>query len=116
MTKKKTTKNLDIAQQIAVAVRKTSAPTKDPVGMIEFDPENDFLIGEVPHHLRHLHNLMSDLGDKNHETIKDVFKTAKRAPMMHSLFYDALEQHFSVNYEKYNSIKICSGWRVAGYN
>jgi len=104
---------LDIAQRIAEALTRTSEPTMSACG--DFKPDEDTVIGEVPEHLRHLHNLLDEVGDEARAAERSFREAKKRHDAIHSIFFDALEQHVPSDGDKYYGIKLCASWQVVGY-
>jgi hypothetical protein len=106
------TKELDIAQRIAEALARTSEPTMSADG--DFKPDEDIVIGEVPEHLRHLHNLLVEVGHEGRAAERRFREAKKRHEAIHSVFFDALEQHVPSDGDEYSAIKICTNWKVVG--
>lgn len=103
----------DIAQRIADALQRTVAaqpmPGADPV------PEDETVIGEVPEHLRHLHNLLVDLGAEAKEAQRRSLEAQERQMLVQALFANALKQHLPRLDEHCDGFRLCEGWQVTGY-
>ena len=106
------TTQLDIFHKIAEAMARTGEPK--PTAVAEFCEDHDVLLGEVPMHLRHIHNLISEIGVKlkeqnppNHDEIDDFTKFM-------GLFFSTLATHVPVDPDIYRATKLCHGWKVAG--
>ncbi len=109
-TKKST---LDIAQRIAEAIARTTEPTMSSTAKL--NPETDTVLGTVPVHLRHLHNLLEAV-NKEARTAEEIFRSAQsRHGIVRAVFFDALETHVPVNGTEYTTVKLCEGWKVAAY-
>lgn len=101
---------LDIIQRIVEVTQRTSDPKLNDC--IAFEPETDTIIGEVPMHLRHVHNLLVDLINEVDDAMQQVYEAKKRLEAVRELYFDALEQQVpSGDYD----VKICSEWKVVGY-
>lgn len=103
---------LDIAQLIAEALARTDEPRMTAV--MEFNPETDTEIGEVPEHLRHLHNLLNELGDELRAAEEVSMKASKKCDVVRSVFFTALDQQVPSNGDNFNSTVLCNDWKVAG--
>jgi hypothetical protein len=82
------TKELDIAQRIAEYLARTSEPKASANGSKK---ENGEVIGSVPVHLRHLHNLFVELGDEAAAAEREFHTKKERMMMVRSIFFDALK-------------------------
>ncbi len=108
---KKTT--LDIAQRIAEAVNRKTVPTMTSTGKL--NPKTDTLIGSVPEHLRHLHNLLAAVG-KETRTAEEIFRNSQtRQHIVLAVFFEALETHVPYDSSKFSGVKLCEDWKVAAY-
>lgn len=107
------TKELDIAQRIVEAMQRSSEPRPSADG--QFKPDEDTLIGVVPEHLRHLHNLLEELENEVRDAERRFRETKKRHGALHAIFFDALEQHVPSNGGDYDGVKLCTNWQVVGY-
>tara|TARA_B100000745_G_C20008678_1_gene342639 strand:- start:182 stop:511 length:330 start_codon:yes stop_codon:yes gene_type:complete len=81
------TKELDIAQRIAEHLARTSEPKASASGSKKKGGE---VIGSVPVHLRHLHNLLDELGDEVVAAEREFLTKKERMMMVRSIFFDAL--------------------------
>ena len=105
-------KGLDIAQRIVEAMGRTSEPRMTADGQIKPD-EITAVIGEVPAHLRHLHNLLVELAEEAYEAELHSRRARERHSAVHSIFFDALEQH--VPSGDHDGVKLFPDWQVVGY-
>lgn len=70
----------DIAQRIAAAMARPEANIYDSIGEDNpYDPVKHTLIGEVPMHLRGLHNLLEELGEEVTAIKRRRMEVAKKA-------------------------------------
>ena len=106
-------KELDIAQRIVEAMKRTSEPRPTADG--QFKPDEDTVIGEVPEHLRHLHNLLDELGNEARAAEQHFREAKNRHEALHAIFFDALKHHVPCDGNGFNGIKLCEGWQVVGY-
>lgn len=80
---------LDIVQRIYEALSRTSCPLATAGGDVE---EGDRVIGSVPIHLRHLHNLLYELSHEFRDAKRYVEDAEARLDLVRSLFFRALEE------------------------
>lgn len=113
MTDAETQTPRDIALRIAEAVARTGEPNPSANG--DFDPKEDTLLGEVPAHLRHLHNLLHELGEEVAEAGYRYRQAKKRHGAVHAIFFDALETHVPSDQDNYDGVKLCVDWQVVGF-
>ena len=104
------TKELDIAQRIVEAISRTTEPKRSVDN--KFKPEEDTVLGVVPEHLRHLHNLLVEVSDEAHAAERSFLEAKRRGKAVHSIFFAALGDHLSRDYDKCIGIKLCSDWQV----
>jgi len=104
---------LDIAQRIAEALSRTSEPKMTSVG--DFQPNEDTVLGEVPEHLRHLHNLLQEIGDEVRAAEELLREVKKHHGVIHTIFFAALEQHVPTDRDKFDGTKLCTDWKVVGF-
>lgn len=104
----------DLAQQIADAVNRTGNPKDSAIGMPESDDsENHVHVGEVPMHLRHLHNLLADLFGEVEKLEMAKMEALKRAKLAKQVFFTSLEEHTSIPEGlPVSNIAIGPNWRV----
>ena len=107
------TKELDIAQCIAEALGRTTEPKMSADG--DFKPDEDTVIGVVPEHLRHLHNLLDEVSDEVLAVERRFREAQVRRKAVHSIFFAALEQHVPSDGDNYDGIKLCADWQVVGF-
>ena len=111
MTDTKTTK-LDTAQRIAAALARTDEPKMTSI--LEFNPETDVIVAEVPMHLRHLHNLVLEMQNEARES-EDYNPLVQAAiDSTFKIFCIALEEFVPLDGDDYSGTKLCTGWKVAG--
>jgi len=105
---------LDIAQRIAEAMQRTTEPKLTTNG--EINPEQDTVVGEVPEHLRHLHNLVDEIGDEAIAAERHALELANLHKTVKSVFFDSLEMHVPTRTDEmdFDAVKLCTGWKVAG--
>jgi hypothetical protein len=108
-----TENELDIAQRIAAALQQTAAP--QPISGAQPVPADETVIGEVPEHLRHLHNLLVDLGAEAKEAQRQSLEARERHMLVQALFAESLKQHLPKLGEGYDGVRLCEGWQVTGY-
>ncbi len=102
-------KELDIAQRIAAAIARTSEPR--PTG--DASMTNDCkIIGSVPMHLRHLHNLLDEVGNEAAAAELAFRIKQERFASIHTIFFDALRTHVSEP-EMASSVCIHENWDVS---
>lgn len=104
---------MDIAQRVAEAIQRSSEPRETAEG--EFDAETCTIIGEVPVHLRHLHNLLDELLDEASDAEVLFMEAKKRCRAVRYIFFDALEHHVPADKDKYRGISLLEDWQVVGY-
>ena len=107
------TKELDIAQRIVEAMQRSSEPRPSALG--QFKPDEDTVIGEVPEHLRHLYNLVDEVGNDAMEAARRYHEANKRHAAIHAIFFDSLRQHVPSDGNEYDGVKLCEGWQVVGF-
>ena len=56
------TQDTDLAQRIAATMARPLSEIYDTSGNLPFEPETQTIVGEVPLHLRGLHNLLHEIG------------------------------------------------------
>lgn len=109
MDQNQQTPKLDLAQRVAEALRRTDEPRHT----VENKPEDGAkFLGEVPVHLRHLHNLMHDL---HQETCAESdpcvqYLRSKDYSIVHELFFMSLRTHTPP--PKGYAIILVENWKV----
>jgi hypothetical protein len=103
------TVKLDLAQRIAEALSRTSEP-RATGGELELE-ESQQVIGKVPVHLRHLHNLLFSMREEVAEASEDLSKKEEELDAASFLFFFALREHFSKP-ENSLPIFVCNNWDV----
>jgi hypothetical protein len=102
----------DIAERIAEAVARTTEPLQlrdeRPVS------EDETVLGNVPQHLRHLHNLIYELKDEAHEVEKKLHEANKCFHAVREVFFTALAEH--IPSDDFDRVNICKDWQVTGWN
>lgn len=98
----------DLAQRIAEALSRTGDPRTSSDGT---NDQNFKVIGVVPTHLRHLHNLLADLGSEAAAAEAVALKAKMRHSIMHSVFFDSLATHVP-DPEGASGIMILENWDV----
>lgn len=105
---------LDLAQRIAAAL----GHTDDPRQMFENEPEEGAtLLGVVPLHLRHLHNLVNELGQELRDA-EDPMLEQQRNKEFHfvrALFFASLETYVPTP-EGCEGIMLVNDWKVYTMN
>ena len=107
------TKELDIAQRIAQAVANNGEPAMTAIGGV-FDPDEDVILGEVPMHLRHVHNLLNEAADQAKEAETHFRDARENLDAVRSVFFNSVRQHVPNDPDKYSATKICENWQVVG--
>jgi hypothetical protein len=102
------TKQLDIAQRIAEAIRCTSDSRQTATGQMRDDGE---VIGSVPTHLQHLHNLLSDLAEEAAEAAAVLASKRERLLAVWAILFDALKDQMP-EIQKTSSMLILENWNV----
>lgn len=72
------------------------------------------VIGSVPVHLRHLHNLLIDLLDEIDEVERAFRSRTQRLEAVRSIFFDALKTYVPES-ENAKGVQILENWDVAAY-
>ena len=93
------TPTLDLAQRIAAALSCTDEPRPNPSDVER--RESDIMLGTVPVHLRHLHNLLVDSDNRRDDEV------------LNGLFWNALDTHLDNNVRLHKK-KLMSDWTVIG--
>lgn len=102
------TKELDIAQRIVEVLSRTSEPRPTGGGSMK---EGSEVIGSVPVHLRHLHNLLDELGDEVVDAALEFRSKKGRLMAVRNIFFDALKTHVPEP-ENASSVQILENWDV----
>jgi len=102
----------DIAQRIAEAIARTTKPRMSALS--DFKSDEDTVIGEVPEHLQHLHNLLEEVDEEVAVVERRLRQAQTQREVIHTTFFAALELHVPSHGGDYDSIKLCKGWQVAG--
>ena len=109
---------LDLVQRIAEAVGR-----KDEPEQLSALPvcEDDTVLGVVPIHLRHLHNLLSELTTEFVEEAGAVATLAllfgelpPSVEAVRSVFFAAMNEIFPQGEKEFASMRICNDWQVVG--
>ncbi len=111
MTNTKNDPILDIAQRIAEALARTGEPAATAT-LGTFDPAQDTVIGTVPVHLQHLHNLLDEITKEVIAAEQRSNEAKQRRDALRAIFFDALATR--VPSTEYDGVKICKGWQVVG--
>lgn len=107
MNDKTNSTDLDLAQRIVEYLGRTTKPKDSSDGT----NKGFAVIGTVPEHLRHLHNLLCDL-DHEAKEAEIAFQRAKnRHQIIHGLFFESLETHVP-DPEGVDGIMILANWDV----
>ena len=91
------------------ALARTGEPAKSVNQAL--DPA-DTVIGVVPVHLQHLHNLVDELTNDLIAAEQRFLEARKRRELVRALFFDALETHVPSN--NYVGVSLCTDWQVVG--
>jgi hypothetical protein len=101
---------IDFAQRIALAL----AHTDEPRAMRRFEDGGRLLLGFVPLHLRHLHNLLDDISleiERSRGT-SQLVALHQQYDLVQQLFFTALEMHLPA-IRGYDGVRIASSdWGV----
>lgn len=103
------TKTSDLSQRIAEAMARTSEPRPTGDGPMNDGSE---IIGSVPMHLRHLHNLLDELGHEVADAAQAFHAKKKQHETVRTLFFDALKTQVPEP-QKSTGISILANWDVA---
>ena len=103
-----TTPKLDIAQRIAEYLSRTSEPKVSVDGSQKDASE---VIGSVPLHLRHLHNLLDELNGEAAEAAREFRSKRERMMMVRSIFFDALKTQVPEP-ENCSGVTLLKNWDV----
>jgi len=103
------TKELDIAQRIAEALSRTTEARSTGGGSMKDGSE---IIGSVPVHLRHLHNLLDELGYEAQAAERAFRDKKKRFDAVHAVFFDSLKTQVPEP-ENASGVTILENWDVA---
>jgi len=101
-------KELDIAQRIAEVLSRTSEPRPTGGGSMK---DGSKVIGSVPVHLRHLHNLLEELGDEAQAAKLAYHAKKERFDAVRTVFFDALKTQVPEP-EKASGVSILENWDV----
>ena len=77
-------------------------------------PEGGVVIGEVPMHLRHLHNLLGVLAIETVAAERRSQESQQRLEAVRTIFLDALRAHAPCG-DQFDRARVCEGWQVVGY-
>lgn len=99
---------IDLVQRIVEYVGRTTEPKASSNGTNDKGFE---VIGTVPEHLRHLHNLLSDLSDEASEAEVAFLKAKRRMDAVRDIFFDSLTAHVP-NPEDADGVMILENWDV----
>lgn len=102
----------DTAQRIAKALARTTEPRSPAEGFT--NDEGNEIVGTVPTHLRHLHNLVEELSDEVAAAEAELLKRQQRMKHVHALFFDSLKAHVSKSKEA-NAMSILKNWDVTAF-
>lgn len=105
------TKELDIAQRVAEYLARTSEPKATASGSKK---EGGEVIGSVPTHLRHLHNLLHELNNEVVATERELRTKKKRMMLVHNIFFDSLETQVPEP-ENCITVSLLKNWDVVAY-
>lgn len=110
MTRKK---EVDIAQRIARALRRKSEP-KPSAGCSKKSRDSE-VIGSVPEHLRHLHNLLAELQAEmiEAECAFDVSKNRLKA--VREIFFDSIKTQVP-QARSCDGVSISDNWDVVAHH
>lgn len=104
----KTNTTPDLAQRIVEYMSRTTHPKASSDGTNDKGFE---VIGTVPEHLRHLHNLLFDLSNETIRAETALLKAKKRHSVMRDLFFYSLETHVP-DPEDADGVMILANWDV----
>jgi len=100
--------NLDIALRIAHALSLTSEPQPPTSGSVKGEGK---IIGSVPVHLRHLHNLLNDLVEEVQAAELNLRAKVKILDAVRTVFFDALKTQVPAP-ENASDVRILENWDV----
>lgn len=99
---------VDLAQRVAAVLTSTSVPRQTAKASQEVGA---VVIGTVPLHLRHLHNLMYDLYEEiNRSDVKTYLSRKRSADLVNRLFYTSLQFYYPVLFTEETTI--LTDWRI----
>jgi hypothetical protein len=107
----------DIVRRVVTAMSRTSKPRASAYRITEDYTE---VVGTVPKHLRHLHNLLAELIDEAESAQEQLYPASEqvlcfeRALTVRSLFFSALKTYVPVP-EGASSMMVLKSWDVAAY-
>lgn len=102
------TNNLDIAQRIAEALSRTTV-ARPMGGTMKAGSE---VIGSVPEHLRHLNNLVDEMGVETVALESAFHKKRKQFDIVRAVLFNSLKTHVTEP-ENASGITILDNWDVA---
>ena len=100
---------LDLVQRIAESLTRTSEPLPNKDGPETSDGE---IIGTVPTHLRHLHNLLAQVRREMEDAERAYQIATRQFRMVHEAFFVALEDQVPVP-DNASGVTILRNWDVA---
>jgi hypothetical protein len=101
---------LDLAQRIAQAVAR-SDEARSTSGYAVESGETATELGEVPLHLRHLHNLLSDMAEEKTAMLRILQMIDEKSSLVRNIFFSSLDTHFPQP-EGADSIAVTKEWKV----
>lgn len=105
-----TTQKLDLAQRIAEAVNRTTEPLPTTKGMTF--TEGQQIVGAVPTHLRHLHNLMVEQAKAVGVVEAQLNAMMCEMDTLHTVFFSSVEEHITKP-EGATGLTVLDTWDVA---
>ena len=105
------TKDPDLAARVAAALARTDVPRSTDTG--KFDPKKHDVLGHVPTHLRHLHNLLDTISDEAITLEKALERKKVDLETVRDLFFSSLLTAAPPS-DDHTEIMVCDGWLVAG--
>ena len=106
-----TSPKLDLAQRIIEAINRTTDPLPTAVDIAPAPKEGQQVIGVVPFHLRHLHNLLVEQAKAVHAAQAELDTMRAEKDVLRKLFFLSLDTHVT-QLEDANGMSVLGNWDV----